>query len=71
MKYDFLKELIDLAEQYEGSEGGVVPTTEGFARWMLGGKGKEEFVDERVGRAHRQYPAVTEQIETTIARMVI
>jgi DNA-binding MarR family transcriptional regulator len=71
MKYAFLKELIDLAEQYESSDGGGAPTSEGFARWVLGSKGKEEFVDERVGDAHKQYPAVTEQIETTIARMVI
>ena len=71
MKYAFLTELIELAEQYERSDGGYAPTTEGFARWMLGGMGQDEFVDERVGEAHKQFPGATEQIETTIARMVI
>lgn len=71
MEYAFLKELIDLSEQYERSQGGSALTPDGFAQWVLGARGEVEFADERVGEAHKQFPGTTEQVETTIARMVI
>lgn len=69
MKYAFLKQLLDLAEQYEAA--GAEPDVNGFAGWVLNGQQKESYKDERVGEAHLQFGAPREQIETTIARMVL
>lgn len=71
MDYTFLKQLIDLAEQYE-QQPGKQPHVHDFACWLLSGSVPAPYKpDDRIGTQHLQYRQAEEKIETTIARMVI
>lgn len=71
MDYTFLKQLINLAEQYE-QQCGKQPHMHNFACWLLSGNTSTPHPpDDRIGTLHLQYRQAEEKIETTIARMVI
>lgn len=72
-KYDFLKQLITLAEEYEGkaADSENPPAIKDFSLWLFAMHGKEQEPDARFGNAEYERHHGRDKIETHIGRLIV